>query len=126
MKNPAAIPACVMQEFERLMARAEDMQETRRHVVKHHGRSEWSWLSTTTHERHGRERLQAARSILEARRLIRENGFDVAKVCAIARDPGAFAFCDGGGASPENIDQKSTRQDIGRGRVAPGRGNEKP
>ena len=105
MKNPATIPAHIMQEFESRMARAESLQETRRHVVKHHGRAEWQWLSTTTHERHGRERSQAALWIREARALIRLNGFDTWAVCAIARDPGKFAFCDGGGATAENIGQ---------------------
>ena len=103
MKNPATIPDHIMQEFERLMARADDLQETRRHVVKHHGRTEWSWLSTTPHERHGRERLQAARSILEARRLIRENGYETWQVCAVARDPDGFAFCDAGGSTAAQL-----------------------
>ena len=103
MKNTATIPDSVLREFERRMARAADLQETRRHVVKHHGRSEWQWLSTTPHERHGRERLQAARSILEARAMIRENGFDTWHICAIARDPDSFAFCDGGGATAADL-----------------------
>lgn len=102
-KNPATIPASVMDEFERRMDHAADLQETRRHVIRQHGMAEWRWLSTTPHERHGRERAQAARWIREARQLIAQNGYDVAEVCAIARDPGKFAFCDGGGATPENI-----------------------
>lgn len=103
MKNPATIPARVMQEFESRMAHASGLQETRRHVVKHHGKAEWAWLSTTDTERHKSQRAQAARWIIEARQLIRENGYDVAAVCAIARDPGKFAFCDGGGATPATI-----------------------
>lgn len=105
MKNPATIPASVMREFESRMDHAAGLQETRRHVIRHHGMAEWRWLSTTPHERHQAQRSQAARWIREARKLIAENGYDVAEVCAIARDPGKFAFCDGGGATPENIDQ---------------------
>lgn len=105
--NPATIPAHVMREIERRMARAEEMQTRRRHVVRHHGRFAWSQCSTpgrgydadAEHER----RREAAASIREARRLIAENGFDVAEVCAIARDPGAYAFVHGGGATPANI-----------------------
>jgi hypothetical protein len=105
--TPATIPTSVMREIERRMARAEEMQGRRRHVVKHHGRWHWSECCTpgrgydadAEHER----RREAAASIREARRLIAENGYDVADVCAIARDPGKFAFCDGGGATPENI-----------------------
>jgi hypothetical protein len=95
--NP--IPDSVMQEFERRMAHAEGLQETRRHVVKHHGMVEWRWLSTTPHERHSQQRAQAARWILEARALIRENGHDTWLVCAQARDPDGFAFCSGGGTA---------------------------
>jgi hypothetical protein len=107
MKNPATIPGSVMEEIERRMARGDDMQETRRHVIKHHGMSEWRWLSTTPHERHARERAQAARSILEVRQLIRENGFNTWEVCAIARDPDGFAFCDGGGATADDLGRES-------------------
>ena len=98
MKNPATIPPRVMAHIESDMARMADLQATRRHVVRHHGMVEWRWLSTTPYERHARDRLQAARAIREARRLIRANGYDVAEVCSIARDPDAFAHCDGGGA----------------------------
>jgi hypothetical protein len=101
MNNPATIPDSVMLEFERIMGRAADMQATRRHVVKHHGRAEWAWLSTTPHERHGRERLQAARAILEARELIRAKGFDTWAVCSIARDPDGHAFCYGGATADD-------------------------
>jgi len=103
MKNPATIPTRVMQEFESRMARAADLQETRRHVVKHHGLQQWRWVLENPFKSDRDRRLQAARSIIEARRLIRENGYDVAIVCAYARDPGAFAFCDGGGATPATI-----------------------
>jgi len=106
MNNPATIPDHVLREIESRMARAADMQETRRHVVKHHGPSEWAWLSTTPHERHGRERLQAARSILEMRELIRANGFDTWEVCSIARDPDGHAFCHGG-ATADDLRQES-------------------
>lgn len=107
MKNPATIPAGVMREIERRMARAADMQATRRHVVKMHGRFEWWQISTpgrgydadALHER----RVCAARSIREMRRLIAENGYNVADVCAIARDPDKFAFCDGGGATAADL-----------------------
>ncbi len=107
MKNPALIPDNVMQEIERRMSHADNLQETRRHVIKHHGMAEWRWLSTTPHERHGRERSQAARWILEARDLIRLNGFDTWHVCAIARDPDGFAFCDGGGAAADDLRRDS-------------------
>ena len=107
MNNPATIPDSAMREIERRMARAEEMQERRRFVTRHHGRFAWGQCSTpgrgydadAEHER----RREAAASIREARRLIAENGYDVAEVCAIARDPGKFAFCDGGGATPANI-----------------------
>jgi len=105
MKNPATIPAIVMREIKSRMDRLADLQQTRRHVMRHHGRQDWAWYLANPFNSAAGERVQAARSILEARRIIRENGFDVATVCAIARDPGAFAFCDGGGATPENIDQ---------------------
>lgn len=102
-KNPAKIPTIVMEDITRRMARMQDMQATRAHVIKHHGLSEWRWLSTTPTLGHARDRAYAAASIREVRRLILENGYDTWEVCAIARDPGKFAFCDGGGATPENI-----------------------
>ena len=97
----SAIPDSVMQEFERRMAHAEELQETRRHVIKHHGMAEWRWLSTTDTLWHGQQRRQAARRILEARRLIREHGFDTWLVCSQARDPDGWAFCDGGCTAAE-------------------------
>lgn len=98
--NPATIPDQVMRELERRMARAEEMQERRRLVTRRHGRFAWSECSTpgrgydadAEHDR----RQEAAASIREARRIIAENGYDVATVCAIARDPDAYAFCHGG------------------------------
>lgn len=105
MKNPATIPARVMQEIESRMERAADLQQTRRHVMRHHGAQHWAWYLANPFSCAADRRSQAARAVLEARELIRINGFDVATICAIARDPGKFAFCDGGGATPENIDQ---------------------
>lgn len=95
------IPDHILREIERRTAHAADLQQTRRHVVKHHGKAEWAWLSTTPHERHGRERLQAARWILEARELIRTNGFDTWMICSIARDPDGHAFCYGGATADD-------------------------
>lgn len=101
--NPATIPANVMQEIERRMDRAADLQQTRRHILRHHGAQQWRWYLDNPFAGHAERRVAAARAIREARRLIAENGYDVAEVCAIARDPGKFAFCDGGGATPANI-----------------------
>lgn len=95
------IPDNILREIERRMAHAADLQATRRHVVKHHGKAEWAWLSTTPHERHGRERLQAARAILAVRELIRANGFDTWLICSIARDPDGHAFCYGGATADD-------------------------
>jgi hypothetical protein len=106
MNNPATIPDRVLREIESRMARVADLQATRRHVVRQYGKAEWAWLSKTPHERHGRERLQAARSILEMRELIRANGFDTWAVCSIARDPDGHAFCNGG-ATAEDLRQES-------------------
>jgi hypothetical protein len=103
MKNPATIPDNIMREIERRISHAASLQETRRHVVRHHGRREWEYLTTTPHERHGRERSQAARWLREIRGLIAANGYEVWHVCAIARDPDAFAFCDGGGATAADL-----------------------
>jgi len=105
MKNPATIPTRVMQEIEARMERAADLQQTRRHVIRHHGAQHWQWYLGNPFSCAADRRSQAARAVLEARRMIRENGYETWHVCAIARDPGAFAFCDGGGATPENIDQ---------------------
>jgi len=95
--NP--IPDSVMQEFERRMARADVLQDTRRHVVKHHGLEYWRWLSTTDTLWHREHRRQAAAAILKARAAIRRNGHDTWLVCAQARDPDGFAFCSGGGTA---------------------------
>jgi hypothetical protein len=102
MKNPATIPDHIMLEIERRMAYAEELQGTRRFVTRSHGVWHWSECSTpgrgydadAEHDR----RVAAARSIREARETLRRNGYDVAEVCSIARDPDAYAFCDGGGA----------------------------
>jgi hypothetical protein len=105
MKNPATIPAIVMREIESRMDILADLQQTRRHVMRHHGRQHWAWYLANPFSCAAERRRQAARAVLEVRQLILANGFDVATVCAIARDPAAFAFCDGGGATPENIEQ---------------------
>jgi hypothetical protein len=102
MKNPATIPDSIMLEIERRMARAEELQSTRRFVTRNYGSWHWSECSTpgrgydadAEHDR----RVAAARSIQEARETLRTNGYDVADVCSIARDPDALAHCDGGGA----------------------------
>ena len=102
MKNPATIPDNIMLEIERRMAHAEELQATRRFVTRSYGSWHWSECSTpgrgydadAEHDR----RAAAARSIQEAREIIRRQGYDVAEVCSIARDPDAYAFCDGGGA----------------------------
>lgn len=103
MNNPATIPAHVMREIERRMAFGADLQQTRRHVLRHHGLQQWRWYLDNPFAGHADRRRQAAASIREVRRLIAENGFDVATVCAIARDPDAYAFCDGGGATAATI-----------------------
>jgi hypothetical protein len=103
MKNPALIPGSVMREIESRMARAADLQETRRHIVRHHGLQQWAWYLQNPFSCAADRRRHAAAAIRAARRLIAHNGYDVATVCAYARDPGAYAFCDGGGANPENI-----------------------
>jgi len=105
MKNPATIPACVMREIESRMDRLADLQQTRRHVMQHHGAQHWAWYLANPFNGAADRRVQAARAVQAARKLIQLNGYDVATVCAIARDPGKFAFCDGGGATPENIDK---------------------
>jgi hypothetical protein len=104
MNNPANIPSGIMSEIECRLARGADLQETRRHVVKHHGRNEWQWLSTTPHQNCRQDRATAAKRIRQIRKLIAENGYDVAQVCSIARDAGMYAFCDGGGATPADFE----------------------
>ena len=103
MKNPANIPPHVMAQIESDMARLAALQETRRHVVRHHGLSEWLWMATTETLSHGSSRRRVAAAIWHDREIIRRQGYDAALVCSIARDPDAFAHCDGGGALAEDF-----------------------
>ena len=104
MKNPAEIPSSVMRAFECYMVFAADLQATRRHIRSALGQQHWVWHLDNPYSCCRQERSMAADRIKKARRLIRENGYDVAEVCSIARDPGMYAFCDGGGAAPADFE----------------------
>ena len=64
---------------------ADSLQAVRRHVVRHHGRAEWSWLSTTTTERHGRERTAAARMLRVFRAAAVRHGCQPRQIMRMAR-----------------------------------------
>jgi len=104
MRNPAEIPQSVMRIIESDMARADDMQAKRRHVTRHHGLFHWQWLATTPYQSVCSERAAMAQRLKVIRAQCRENGYPTGEVCALARDPGKFAFCDGGGATPSDFD----------------------
>jgi hypothetical protein len=78
-------PDSVLATIRHWLLRGDDLQQTRRHVVKHHGRAEWEWLSTTTTERHAEERAQAARWLRDIRTLARYNDYTPRLVFRLAR-----------------------------------------
>lgn len=82
MKTP---PPHVIDTIRHHVLRGDDLQQTRRHVVKYHGRAEWQWLSTTPHERHAAERASAARWLRDIRRLSVYNGFTPREIVRLAR-----------------------------------------
>ena len=67
------------------LRRGEDLQQTRRHVVRHHGLAEWLWLSTSDTQRHGRERAQVARWLRDIRKIAAHNGYAPREVFSLAR-----------------------------------------
>jgi hypothetical protein len=83
MKTPP--PDSVLDTIRHWLLRGDDLQKTRRHVVKHHGRAEWDWLSTTPTQSHGRERAQAARWLRDIRILARYNDYTPRHVFSLAR-----------------------------------------
>jgi hypothetical protein len=82
-KNPPGESTLAM--IRHWLLRGDDLQQTRRHVVKHHGRAEWSWLTTTSTERHGHDRAQAARWLRDIRKIAAHNGYTPREVFALAR-----------------------------------------
>ena len=64
---------------------ADSLQAIRRHVVRHHGRAEWAWLSTTTTERHVRERAAAARMLRVFRAAAIRHGCQPRQIVRMAR-----------------------------------------
>lgn len=105
MKNPAMISAATRERGEVLMDRADDLQRMARDITRALGRAETIYRRTADTFRHGGARDAVAAEVKLCRRWLRDNGYDAGHVCHEFRDPGAFAFCDGGGATPENIDQ---------------------
>jgi len=79
-------PRRVLELVASYLARGADLQQTRRHVVRHHGRAEWQWLSTTPHESHGRERGSVARWLRDVRKLAAQNGYAPCDVFRLARE----------------------------------------
>lgn len=78
-------PDSVLDTIRHYILRGDDLQRTRRHVVRHHGRAEWAWLSTTPHERHVAERATVARWLRDIRRLSIHNGYTPRRVVRLAR-----------------------------------------
>lgn len=101
--NPAMLPAAVRDRGEHLMARAADLQRSARQITRMLGRDETIYRRSADTFRHGTARAAVAAEIKLARRWLRLRGYDAAAVCAQFRDPGAFAFCDGGGAVPADL-----------------------
>jgi len=83
MKTPP--PETVLATIRHYLLRGDDLQKTRRHVVRHHGRAEWSWLSTTDTQPHARERAGVARWLRDMRPLAHQNGFQPREVVRLAR-----------------------------------------
>jgi hypothetical protein len=75
----------VLQTIRHYILRGDDLQATRRHVVNHHGKAEWSWLSTTETQSHGRERASVARWLWDIRKLSRHNGYTPRRIVRLAR-----------------------------------------
>ena len=83
--NPNPPPRQVLEMIRHYLLRGDDLQRTRRHVLRHHGRSEWHYLATSPHESHGRERGSVARWLRDVRRLSLHNGYCPRDVVRMAR-----------------------------------------
>lgn len=88
---------------EALMARAADLQAAARQITRMMGRDETIYRRTSPAFGHGATRDRAAAEVRACRQWLRDRGLDAAAICAEFRDPGRFAFVDGGGATPANI-----------------------
>lgn len=82
-KNPP--PSSVLETIRHYLLLGDDLQRTRRHVLRHHGRAEWLYLATSPHEPHGRERSGVARRLRDMRRLSLHNGYAPREVVRLAR-----------------------------------------
>lgn len=104
MNNPAMLTDATRERGEHLMARATDLQARARQITRMMGRAETIYRRTADTFRHGAERAAVAAEIREARRWLRDAGYDAAVVCAEFRDPGAHAFCcHGSTESPASV-----------------------
>lgn len=99
MKNPAMIPDSIRDRGEALMSLADDLQASAKQITRMLGRAETIYRRTAPTFGHGAARGRVAEEIRACRQWLRDAGYDAAAVCAEFRDPDAFAFCDGGGAT---------------------------
>lgn len=103
MKNPATITDSIRDRGEALMALAADLQASARQITRMMGRAETIYRRTAPAFGHGATRGRVAGELRACRQWLRDRGYDAARVCAEFRDPGAVAFCDGGGATPADL-----------------------
>ena len=103
MKNPATITDSIRDRGEALMALAADLQASARQITKMLGRAETIDRRTAPTFAHGATRGRVAEELRACRRWLRDRGYDAAAVCAQFRDPDAYAFCDGGGATAADL-----------------------
>jgi hypothetical protein len=103
MENPATITDRIRDRGEALMSLASDLQSSARQITKMLGRAETIYRRASPTFAHGAARDRVAREVRACRQWLRDRGYDAAAVCAEFRDPDAFAFCDGGGATAQDF-----------------------
>lgn len=103
MKNPAHIPDSIRDRGEALMSLASGLQASARQITRMLGRAETVYRRAAPTFGHGATRDRVAAEVRACRQWLRDAGYDAAAVCAEFRDPDAFAFCDGGGATAADL-----------------------
>lgn len=103
MKNPATIPGDIRHWAEVDMRRAADLQAAARQAAADVGRQTVIFRRSSLAFPDRGSRGEVARRIVALRRRLRDAGYDAGRVCAEFRDPDAFAFCDGGGATAADL-----------------------
>lgn len=78
-----AVPQSILHTLSHYLATGDDLQRTRRHVVRHHGRAEWRYLTTETGR--GTERQTVARWLRRFRAASRANGTVPREAVRLAR-----------------------------------------